>query len=55
MWHLGGEFAIITAAACKGVRDAPQGGAAGLEALLNGNSDTFYCCACTLYKIDQTF
>ena len=27
MWHLGGEFAIITAAACKGVRDAPQGGA----------------------------
>ena len=29
MWHLGGEFAIITAAACKRVRDAPQGGAAG--------------------------
>ena len=29
MWHLGGEFAIITAAACKGVRDASQGGAAG--------------------------
>ncbi len=29
MWHLGGKFAIITAAACKGVRDAPQGGAAG--------------------------
>ena len=29
MWHLGGEFAIITAAACKEVRDAPQGGAAG--------------------------